>query len=189
MFVPVQIRLGAGGEQRSGYDRQLELTERQMVAFEHAAGDMTEPLAAIGADLRTNVAAQFATQGAAGATGRWQVLSEPYGAWKSKHSAAPILVGLQPTGQKGQRPQTYKPGGQMRRELLNPLATHVSPRRLLWAPDSNIAGFHETGTEKMPARPPVDLTLRFLHSVDRSFVVWLGGLMDKLGLSGPGSRR
>jgi hypothetical protein len=34
----------------------------------------------------------------------------------------------------------------------------------------------------MPARPPVDPTVTFLHSVDRTFAVWIGELVDSMGL-------
>ena len=186
MFVPVQIGMNAGHEQSMLYDRSIELTSRQMEAFARAAGDMTEPLSEIGSDLHVAVSAQFATEGAQGATGAWAPLSEAYGEWKQARSAAPILVGLSPvdkgTRESPTRPQTYEPSGMMRRQLLDPLATHVTPRRMLYAPDSDIAGYHETGTEKMPARPPVDLGATFLHSLDRTFVSWIARLVERHGL-------
>lgn len=189
MFLPVQIRMGTGEPSAASlYDRSIELTARQLYAFERGAGDMSEPLAQVGGDLRRSVAAQFATQGGQGATGKWTVLSDNpaghgYASFKESHvPGVPILVGLRRTGPKGQRPQSYEPSGQMRRELLDPLATDVSPRRLLYAPISDIAGWHETGTDTMPARPPVDLSLAFLHSVDRAFVGWLARKIKALGL-------
>jgi hypothetical protein len=183
VFVPVNVTLGAGETTTPLYNRSIELTARQLAAFSKGAGNMSVPLGEIGADLRVSVAAQFATEGAQGATGKWTVLSEPYGAWKRKHApGVPILVGLRRTKAKHARPQSYTTSGQMRQQLLDPLATHVSPQRLLYAPVSDIAGYHELGTPKMPARPPVDLSLAFLHSVDRHFVTWLAGLMTKLGL-------
>lgn len=187
MFIPVQIGLGAGDSQQSLYSRSIELTERQFVAFEREAENMTEPMALIGADLHAHIEAEFATEGAAGLTGKWRMLSPAYGTWKKRHSAGtPILVGLRPTN-KGTRahphtPQSYEVSGRMRLELLDPNAMHVSPHRLLYAPVSNIAGYHETGTSRMPARPPVDLTLQFAHSIDRTIVVWLAEIMQKTGL-------
>ena len=187
MFVPVSIRLGAGGEAGALYERSIELTARQFAALEHEAGDMRVPLTQIGENLRLSVSAEFGSEGATGATGRWTVLSDNpaghgYRSWKAKHGpGVPILVGLKRAGPKGQRPQTYKISGQMRRQLLDPLATHVTPTRLLYAPTSDIAGFHELGTDRMPARPPVDVTLAFLHGVDRAFVTWLAGLVKRLG--------
>lgn len=192
MFVPVQISLGAGGERTAEYDRAIELTARQMRAFSAETGDMLEPLTAVASDLHTMLEAQFASQGAAGASGRWRVLSEPYGAWKAKHApGVPILVGLRPktkrTRHSPRKPaQTYEVSGQMMRALLVPLGDRVTwqidSKRMAYLPSSDIAGFHETGTEKMPARPPVAPTLEFLHSVDRQFVRWLAGVMKRTGL-------
>lgn len=193
MFLPVRMVFGPGaGQQSTIYNRGIELTTRQLAAFEHEAADMSAPLSRVGKDLRTQVEMAFATEGASGATGKWTVLSDNpaghgYASWKEQHApGTPILVGLRrttgPVGRRqGQHPG-YGPSGEMRFELLDPLATYISPRRLLYAPRSDIAGYHETGTPDMPARPPVDVSLRFLHSVDRAFAVWLAGMVKKLGL-------
>lgn len=191
MFVPVNITVGAGGDRQAGYSRIIETAERFDMLGARSR-DMTEPLTSIGEDLHTQIAAAFGTEGASGATGPWAPLSDVYGTWKASHSAAPILVGLRPL-HKGSRehptrPESYAPSGTMRLELLDPLAMHVSPRRLLYAPTSDIAGWHETGTENMPARPPVDVNMTFLHSVDRTFIAWFARLMDEAGFNGPGSR-
>ena len=191
-FVPVQIT-GIGG--KGEYSRQIELTDRQLAAFEHEAGNMTEPLTAVASDLRVQVEAAFATQGSSGFSGPWQPLSEQYAAWKaSKPGGAglPILVGLEPTGPVHHRPeprnmnQTYAVSGKMMRELLMPLSDgltwQVSFTRLRYTPQSDIAGYHETGTDDMPPRPPVDLSIAFLHSVDRQFVRWLAAVIKKAGL-------
>lgn len=211
MFVPVHIGLGAGGAATAEYDRGIELTVRQLKAFEHEAGNLHEPLSAVAEDLHVQVEAAFASQGATGASGRWTKLSEPYGSWKQQRVAGvPVLVGLRRAGapvraHSGQsrsakrrakrasasrggtrRRQTYEPSGQMMRQLLVPIADQstwfIDSRRLLYHPQSDIAGFHETGTERMPARPPVALTLEFLHSVDRQFVRWLAAVMKKTGV-------
>lgn len=190
MFVPVSISVGVGGEQKAGYNRIIETSEK-FDALGVRAENMTEPLGLIGGDLRTQVEMAFGTEGASGATGPWAPLSDVYGSWKAQRSNAPILVGLRPlhkgTRSSPTRPQTYVPSGKMRLELLDPLAMHVSPRRLLYAPTSDIAGWHETGTDDMPARPPVDVNITFLRSVDRTFISWFTKLMDEAGLSGPGS--
>lgn len=180
MFIPVSVTTGSG---ETSYNRQIDGTARAMEAFGKHAEDMSEPLGELGDILHLSLAQQFATQGAAGAGGQWAPLSPVYGAWKARHSSSPILVGLQRTGSKGHRPQTYKPSGQMREQLLDPAAMHVDPRRLLYAPVSDIAGYHESGTSKMPARPPLDLTLENLRAFDRTFVRWLGKLVDESGLA------
>ena len=190
MFIPVRIGLGTSGNQTPLYSRNIELTVRQLAAFEHEAGNMTVPLTRIGEDMHTQIAAAFASQGATGFSGPWEQLSDTYGTWKAERSAAPMLVGLRPlhkgTRQHPTRPETYAVSGKMMRQLLEPVIDHatwhISPRRLAYTPLSDIAGYHETGTDKMPPRPPVDLSLTFLHSIDRAFAVWLAGLMKKLGL-------
>lgn len=182
MFVPVNINVQAGDEQTI-YSRGIDVLGDRLMALELRARDMSEPFATIGGMLALRVKSQFSTQGAAGLGGAWQQLSEPYGSWKeSKVPGLPILVGIHPTGGKGQRPQTYATSGAMRRSLLDPLATHVSPHRLLYTPDSPYAGYHQTGTSKMPARPPVALGPGALHMFDRVFVAWLDKIRKESGL-------
>jgi hypothetical protein len=197
-FVPVSIGIttSAGGE-TSQYNRAIELTARQLETFGGSVMDMTEPLTAVAGDIRGTVEEAFASQGATGASGRWAVLSPNYAAWKAKKGAGlPILFGLRPTswvghrsnppGQRRNMHQTYAPSGAMMRSLLSPLEDlitwHITPNRLRYTPTSPIAGYHETGTEKMPARPPVDPSIAFLHSIDRQFVRWIAGLQKKSGL-------
>lgn len=188
MFVPVRLTVGAG-EGRTGYNRIIETSDR-FDALGTRVRDMTEPFTQIASDLHTQLEAAFATEGGTGATGRWQPLSEPYATWKEAHGGAPILVGLRPL-HKGSRehptkPESYTKSGRMREQLLVPLSDlatwHILPQRMIYAPLSNIAGFHQTGTENMPARPPVDPSVTFLHSIDRAFVSWMGRLMDEAGL-------
>lgn len=205
MFLPVNITLGAGEQKQAVYNRILD-TSAKFDAVEAEAQDMRAPLTTIAEDLHTQIAAAFATEGSSGFTGRWRPLSPAYAAFKAKHGGGglPILVGIRPVGpgRRGRRafekasghklgPRSYQTSGQMRRQLLVPLSDqstwHITERRLLYAPLSDIAGYHETGTPKMPARPPVDVSPTFLHAIDRHFVTWLDALMVKAGLAGPGS--
>jgi hypothetical protein len=82
--------------------------------------------------------------------------------------------------------QTYATSGATMRSLLTPLTDaltwHISPKRLSFTPTSDIAGYLEAGTPRMPARPPVDVSLPFLRSIDRAFVTWLAGIMERTGL-------
>lgn len=197
MFVPVNINLGTPAGSKTLYDRSFELTAKQLDAFGRDSEDMTIPLTRVGEDLHTQLEAAFASQGATGATGKWTPLSPSYAEWKaSKNPGLPILVGLRPTLKRTRNSprsprQTYVTSGQMMRQLLVPLSDRVTwrvaPQRLLYVPESDIAGFHEFGTDRMPARPPVDVGPTFLHSVDRTFLRWIGELTDAVGLSGPGS--
>ncbi len=195
MFIPVGIQVAGGGRRQQGYNRIID-TSGKFEAVATEARDMRVPLERIGEDLHRQIAAAFATEGSSGASGKWTQLSPAYGAWKTARSAAPMLVGVRPAQKRTRRSprtpaQTYLPSGLMRRQLLVPLSDtstwHVDARRLVYAPLSDIAGFHQTGTPRMPARPPVDLSVTFLHSIDRQFIVWLNELMQHAGLAGPGS--
>lgn len=173
MFVPVTVKVNGSTE----YSRGFDVIGDKLAAFADSAGDMTVPLTEIGETLMATVAATMGSQGAGG----WQVLSEPYGPWKQRHvPGVPMLVGIRPTGGKGTRPQTYGVSGAMLHSLLDAgTALRVTPELMTYTPDSDIAGYHEDGTSKMPARPPVALTPAVLHSWDRSFVTWLSGLVEK----------
>lgn len=178
MFVPIHIEMQAGDQAQVLSDRFIE--------YEHAVGDMTEPLTQVATSLGTKIAGQFATEGAGGYTGAWAPLSPVYGAWKEHHSpGTPILVGIRPdnkgTRKHPNRKETYSPSGRMKFELLDPYAMHVTPMRLLYAPTSDIAGFHQTGTSRMPARPIVSIYPETLRTWDRFFVAWLDREGKKFG--------
>lgn len=176
MFVPVSIQ--ANGE--TVYKTGFEMLERE-------ARDMTVPLSTVGHRLVEDVGAQFGSEG--GWSGHpWVELSPAYGTWKEERvPGLPILVGIRPTRkgtrEKPIRPQTYEPSGRMRAELLDLASVNVSPQRMMYAPVSDIAGYHQEGTEKMPARPPVDITLAELHEWDRVWVRWMNGLITQASLA------
>jgi hypothetical protein len=172
MFVPVTVSMN--GEVQ--YQRGFEMLSKQ-------ARDMTVPLSHIGRRLIEGVGRQFATEG--GWSGNpWTNLSESYGAWKeSKVPGLPKLIGIVRTGKPGMRPQTYQRSGRMLAEMIDPASLHVSPQRMIYAPTSGVAGYHEFGTDRMPARPPVELPLTELHEWDRTFVRWLNGLIVSEGLA------
>jgi hypothetical protein len=177
MFVPVRIVIN-----------DEAIYSRGFVMLAEDAKDMTAPLSVIGGRLIEDVGAQFGTEGAWSGN-PWAELSPVYGEWKEKHApGTPKLVGLKPehkgTREHPTRPQHYTPSGKMRAELLDVGSVSVSQKRMLYAPVSNIAGFHEFGTEKMPARPPVEVPVGELHEWDRVFVQWMNGLISQAGLTG-----
>lgn len=173
MFVPVNIT--TNGE--AIYARGFDMLERE-------AGDLTVPLSAIGGRLIEDVGAQLGTEGSWSGN-PWQQLSDKYQKWKDQHvPGLPKLVGIRRTGDIGQRPQTYERSGRMRAELLDAASVHVSPRRMIYAPTSDIAGYHEFGTSKMPARPPVEVPPGELREWDRLFIRWMNGLLVQAGLTG-----
>lgn len=174
MFVPIKITTTAGGQAQAISDR--------FVQFSRRLEDLSVPLEQINESLHERIAEQFASQGAGGYTGTWAALSATYGAWKQKkRPGTPILVGLHPTHkgsrQHPARPESYGISGAMRDSVLDPAATVVGPLRMLYAPTSDIAGFHQTGTSKMPARPIISLYPSTLHEWDRYFVTFLNRLI------------
>lgn len=168
MFVPVQIGVNGQAMYATGFD----LLERE-------ARDMSIPLGEIGGRLLEDIGAQFGSEG--GWSGNpWEGLTPRYASWKeSKVPGLPKLVGVRRTG-----PGSYARSGRMRAELLDPQAVHVSPQRMIYSPLSNIAGWHEFGSSKMPARPPVEVPPGELHEWDRVFVRWMNGLLTQSGLVG-----
>jgi hypothetical protein len=179
VFIPLQVRVNGS----LAYDRAISVTGDRLKAFQMAAGDMTEPFTAIGETILTNVALTMYSQGG----GTWAPLSPVYGAWKeAKAPGTPILWGLRPlhkgTREHPTRPETYAVSGKMAAALMDPASIHPGPQSLLYTPDSNIAGYHLTGTSKMPARPEFNFTAALLHSWDREFVVWLDALIERAGL-------
>lgn len=129
-------------------------------AYQHEVEDMSVPLGRSADVILAQIRANFATEGAAGQSGGWPPLSPAYAAWKAKRfPGRPILV---------------RHGG-MKGALLNrPQAVTVLKQRMLYHPANRYAGWHQTGTRHMPARPPVRMTDASIRAaIDRVFVVWL----------------
>jgi hypothetical protein len=173
MFVPVSIR-GDSIDYES-FETLAEL-----------AKDMEPPLSAIADRLREGIAEQFETQGAWGEE-PWPELTEKYGRWKRIHAPGlPKLIGLHPlhkgTRQHPTRPEHYAPSGRMRLHLLTPTAFRVTRNRMLYAPQDNIAGFHQAGTSKMHARPPVAIPLREISEWESIFADWADSLLERTSL-------
>lgn len=175
MLIPVEISVNAGGA-RKIYQRGPDLIGDRLQAFGLKAQGFREPLATIGASLIQRIGVEFQTE--ATSYGPWAPLSEPYGEWKQQHvPGVQTLVGIRPvhkgTRQHPTRPQSYTTSGQMRREVLDPASLTVDSRRMLYAPVSDIAGYHQTGTSRMPARPLIALRPSNLREWDRVFIAWL----------------
>lgn len=187
LFIPVTVTVGAGENEKTMYSAGPAVFGKKLEALARTAGDLTEPLTAIADDLRDDVLGAFQTEGAYDLNPPWRQLSEPYGTYKQGHvPGVPILVGIKhtPKGtrQSPNRGGTWQASGLMRRQLLDPAATLVSPRRLLYAPVSDYAGYHETGTSRMPARPPVQINPTTLAKWDSEWVRWLDRLVKQVGL-------
>lgn len=187
LFMPVQVKVSAGEHEQTLYSGGPGVFGKKLEALARSAGDMTEPLGEIGQDLRMDVMGAFAAEGAYGGNPAWRPLSQPYGQWKQRHApGAPILVGVRHSG-KGSRQHPNRGGnwvlsGRMRDVMISPTALFTSPRRVLYAPDSDIAGYHEFGTSRMPARPPVQINPGTLARWDGMWVRWLDRLVKEHGL-------
>ncbi len=129
--------------------------ERALNDFQASLGGNSPALAAVADDLRGMIAEQFATEGAAGGT-PWTPLAAST-LRKSRHVRSGIL----------------NLTGALRRSLTDPAAPghveEIGGGQLLFGTDLAFAGFHQTGTRRMPARPILvlsdDSTGRWLEMV------------------------
>lgn len=92
----------------------------------------------------------FAGEGSKGHRGKWAALSPKYAAWKSKHYPGQAILRLT----DAMYDSLTKAGASM-------AVVEVSdPLKMFRGTEVPYAKFHQSGTEKMPARHPVDLTER-----------------------------
>lgn len=173
MFLPVTINAG-----RVEYE--------PLEQFGAAVRDMRTPLESVGERILANVGKAFATEGASGDR-PWVQLKDGYRQWKEARVAGlPILIGVKGSGGKGTRsapkPKTYSASGKMREELIAPSSVTITGNRLVYSPLSEIAVYHQEGTPRMAARPPVVITLREEAAWDGVFGDWLNGLVEKVRL-------
>ncbi len=116
---------------------------RALSRFGEGIADFSKPLDQIEVDFAVIEEQQFASEGARGGT-PWPPLSPTYEAWKATHfPGMPILQA------------TMNLWGQL--AVGTGMRVERSPRRLLMEPTVPYARWHQTGTRRMPARPPVVL--------------------------------
>lgn len=144
-FIGLDVRYSMGG----GGD-EPELLQRMSVAFERAGAEVARlgkhvypkmvPL------FEEELGRQFAAEGQGPNRGGWAPLSEAYAAWKAKEYPG------QPTLQR-------------EGNLHAALTASTSPFAMRTYDDSafdfgtaglDYASFHQTGTRRMPSRPPYD---------------------------------
>jgi len=143
--------------------------DRGIARFADGVADYRPIWPVITDDFCAQVKDQFATEGAAGGD-KWVPLSEEYGKWKERHFAGKPI--LQRTGD-------------LYRSLTNPNdpnAVHIEERKTLTLGSRISYGiFHQTGTEKMAARPEIELTEAFKRSVMRNIQVYLVQIASQSG--------
>ena len=135
-----------------------ENVDRALENFQASLADNSEALAAVADDLRRMIAEQFATEGAAAGT-PWAPLA-PSTLRKSRRTRSGIL----------------NLTGALLGSLTDPGAPghveQIDSGQLLFGSGLPYAGFHQTGTRRMPARPIIvlagDATARWLEIVRNS---------------------
>ncbi len=135
-----------------------ENVDRALSNFQDSLADNSDSLAAVADDLRQMMAEQFATEGAAGGT-PWAPLATST-LRKSRRTRSGIL----------------NLTGALLGSLTDPGAPghveQIDSAQLLFGSGLPYAGFHQTGTRRMPARPIVvltgDATARWLEIVRNS---------------------
>jgi phage gpG-like protein len=140
------------------YAMNSEDVLRNLSNFQDSLADNSDALAAVADDLRQMIAEQFATEGAAGGT-PWAPLATST-LRKSRRARSGIL----------------NLTGALLGSLTDPGAPgHVEQTdsgQLLFGSTLPYAGFHQTGTRRMPARPIIvlsgDATARWLEIVRNS---------------------
>jgi hypothetical protein len=139
-----------------------EQVARGFLATAAEVADMRVPLTAIGQILLRGVFEQFRTEGESGGS-KWKPLSPAYEEWKrGMVGDEPILVFT----------------GTMRAAMIAQNALRVDPRRLVYEPDSDIAGFHQKGVESrgLPQRQMVEIPEAERRLWDRAFISWLNDI-------------
>lgn len=170
-FVGLTIEYSVGGG-----PHDPELFQRLQVAFERAGSDLTHfgqyvypKLVPVFEEAEGR---QFDAQGAGPNKGAWQQLSETYEAWKAGHyPGQPILVA------KG--------------DLREALTSSGSPMAMREYDDNNFdfgtigvpyASYHQTGTAKMPARPPYDFGTEMEEALQAAALDGLREIITEVGL-------
>jgi hypothetical protein len=111
--------------------------------------------------------AQFGSEGGWGGQ-QWAPLSPAYALWKARHYPGRSILIRQ---------------GALRRAASEP-RREATPRTLtLWIDDEK-AGYHQAGTEHMPARPliPDPLPAAAVRDVDRAAEEYVSTLVRSIGL-------
>lgn len=161
MSVAIELQWKTG----SGYLTAESVTPTTLrMAFDRLAGQVPKMMRHIGPGLAKAIEAEerrrFAAQGATEGSSAWAELTENYAEWKKQnYPGMPIL--------------------QLRKKL-KPALTNSNSRyaERVYGDDSFIFGtkgveyasFHQEGTGKMVARPPVDLTTQKFQRAFRSAV-------------------
>jgi len=130
--MPARLRFSFYG------DAQID---RTLDGFELRADDASPAWEVLADRFLDAERRQFASEGGYG-SGGWAPLSAPYAAWKATAApGAPILVF----------------SGALRDKLTEgPEIRVITPSRMVVGASDEVGGYHQSGTDKMPRRRPVE---------------------------------
>jgi len=115
-----------------------------LLSLRHAVQDIRPALPRVVTRFRIQMATRFRTEGASGPSGRWKALSPRYATWKAKNYPGRKILELT---------------GALKGSLVGD-----GPGSIVSYGDNSVfigssvpyAEYHQTGTSKMPARPPIE---------------------------------
>jgi phage gpG-like protein len=158
----VRVGFAVSGEQQ---------ISRAFQVYGEEAQDLSEPLDRMADVILDAVEQQFATEGKGGLGHPWTPLSPEYAAWKlARYGPKPIL----------------EASGDMKAAMLNKgAAVVVTPKKMVYHPVDEKAGYHQDGTIHMPQRKILALTdAQKRNAVDRVFSEWLTAIRRTAPLGG-----
>lgn len=120
--------------------------DRALAGIEADFSDLRAEFSEVVKVLREHIKRQFAGEGAAGSSGQWKRLSEPYRTNKERRFPNALILEL---------------SGAMRDSLITANTNTVlemKPQEFAFGTRKPYAKFHQRGTPKMPRRPIIDLT-------------------------------
>ncbi len=137
-----------------------EQVSRSFSKFAEDIQDAREPFTEIAQDFKEIEQRQFDSEGAAG-SGGWAPLSPNYAVWKARwHPGARLLV------LSGLMKESLATGNSWTIEEIEPLSLRLGTRL-------PFAIWHQTGTTKMPARKPIQLSETDKTRWHKIFQAWL----------------
>lgn len=153
-------------------DGEAEL-ERSITRFTADIKDFTPLWPEVIKEYQRIEADQFKTFG----HGSWAPLSPKYAAWKSQHyPGQPLLV------RTGRMRSDFTTGSAKATMTHDSVSIAASSETSYWR-------YHQYGTSKMPARPPVDLSEADRMSIMKKVQAWLVAQAKAAGLLSYGGSR